>query len=174
MQQCVTTGRRGLRSPTIGATAAAWSATTSTPSASRTTWLSVTTPTRPESSLWGAWSRRDGEPNWGTVESRIERVNEAQKAAGKRDRCQRVVHYTNKAGKLVVGRVEPPRWRAELGHGGEPHRARERSPEGGWEARQVPKSSSLHQQGRKARCGARGAAEMASRTGARWRAASSA
>ena len=27
---------------------------------------------------------RDGEPNWGTVESRIERVNEAQKAAGKR------------------------------------------------------------------------------------------
>lgn len=26
---------------------------------------------------------RDGEPNWGTVESRIERVNEAQKAAGK-------------------------------------------------------------------------------------------
>lgn len=27
---------------------------------------------------------REGEPNWGTVESRIERVNEAQKAAGKR------------------------------------------------------------------------------------------
>lgn len=27
---------------------------------------------------------RDGEPNWGTVERRIERVNEAQKAAGKR------------------------------------------------------------------------------------------
>lgn len=27
---------------------------------------------------------RDGEPNWGTVKSRIERVNEAQKAAGKR------------------------------------------------------------------------------------------
>ena len=27
---------------------------------------------------------RDGEPNWGTVESRIERVNEAQKAVGKR------------------------------------------------------------------------------------------
>lgn len=26
---------------------------------------------------------RDGEPNWGTVESRIERVNEAQKAEGK-------------------------------------------------------------------------------------------
>ena len=26
---------------------------------------------------------REGEPNWGTVESRIERVNEAQKAAGK-------------------------------------------------------------------------------------------
>lgn len=27
---------------------------------------------------------REGEPNWGTVESRIERVNEAQRAAGKR------------------------------------------------------------------------------------------
>ena len=27
---------------------------------------------------------REGEPNWGTVESRIERVNKAQKAAGKR------------------------------------------------------------------------------------------
>lgn len=27
---------------------------------------------------------RDGEPNWGTVQRRIERVNEAQKAAGKR------------------------------------------------------------------------------------------
>lgn len=27
---------------------------------------------------------REGEPNWGTVERRIERVNEAQKAAGKR------------------------------------------------------------------------------------------
>lgn len=27
---------------------------------------------------------REGEPNWGTVKSRIERVNEAQKAAGKR------------------------------------------------------------------------------------------
>ena len=27
---------------------------------------------------------REGKPNWGTVESRIERVNEAQKAAGKR------------------------------------------------------------------------------------------
>ena len=27
---------------------------------------------------------RDGEPNWGTVERRIERVNEAQRAAGKR------------------------------------------------------------------------------------------
>lgn len=27
---------------------------------------------------------REGEPNWGTVENRIERVNEAQKAAGKR------------------------------------------------------------------------------------------
>ena len=27
---------------------------------------------------------REGEPNWGTVESRIERVNEAQKATGKR------------------------------------------------------------------------------------------
>ena len=27
---------------------------------------------------------RESEPNWGTVESRIERVNEAQKAAGKR------------------------------------------------------------------------------------------
>lgn len=27
---------------------------------------------------------REGEPNWGTVEQRIERVNEAQKAAGKR------------------------------------------------------------------------------------------
>jgi hypothetical protein len=27
---------------------------------------------------------REGEPNWGTVESRIERVNEAQKAVGKR------------------------------------------------------------------------------------------
>lgn len=27
---------------------------------------------------------REGEPNWGTVESRIERVNEAQKTAGKR------------------------------------------------------------------------------------------
>lgn len=27
---------------------------------------------------------REGEPNWGTVESRIDRVNEAQKAAGKR------------------------------------------------------------------------------------------
>ena len=26
---------------------------------------------------------REGEPNWGTVERRIERVNEAQKAAGK-------------------------------------------------------------------------------------------
>ena len=26
---------------------------------------------------------REGEPNWGTVESRIERVNEPQKAAGK-------------------------------------------------------------------------------------------
>ena len=25
---------------------------------------------------------REGEPNWGTVERRIERVNEAQKAAG--------------------------------------------------------------------------------------------
>ena len=38
-----------------------------------------------------------------------------------------VGHYTNKDGKLVVGRVEP--------RDGEPHRARERSPEGGWEAR---------------------------------------
>jgi hypothetical protein len=28
---------------------------------------------------------REGEPNWGTVERRIERVNEAQKAAGKRE-----------------------------------------------------------------------------------------
>ena len=27
---------------------------------------------------------REGEPNWGTVERRIERVNEAQKTAGKR------------------------------------------------------------------------------------------
>ena len=27
---------------------------------------------------------REGEPNWGTVERRIERVNEAQRAAGKR------------------------------------------------------------------------------------------
>ena len=32
----------------------------------------------------GCVEPRDGEPNWGTVESRIERVNEAQKAAGKR------------------------------------------------------------------------------------------
>ena len=31
-----------------------------------------------------AIERRMGELNWGTVESRIERVNEAQKAAGKR------------------------------------------------------------------------------------------
>ena len=38
---------------------------------------------------WSARGRargapREGEPNWGTVERRIERVNEAQKAAGKR------------------------------------------------------------------------------------------
>ena len=32
----------------------------------------------------GRVAPREGEPNWGTVESRIERVNEAQKAAGKR------------------------------------------------------------------------------------------
>lgn len=32
----------------------------------------------------GRMEPREGEPNWGTVESRIERVNEAQKAAGKR------------------------------------------------------------------------------------------
>ena len=38
---------------------------------------------RDESSL-GRVVPREGEPNWGTVERRIERVNEAQKAAGKR------------------------------------------------------------------------------------------
>lgn len=32
----------------------------------------------------GRVQTREGEPNWGTVERRIERVNEAQKAAGKR------------------------------------------------------------------------------------------
>lgn len=32
----------------------------------------------------GRVAPREGEPNWGTVERRIERVNEAQKAAGKR------------------------------------------------------------------------------------------
>lgn len=32
----------------------------------------------------GRVAPREGEPNWGTVESRIERVNKAQKAAGKR------------------------------------------------------------------------------------------
>lgn len=32
----------------------------------------------------GRVAAREGEPNWGTVERRIERVNEAQKAAGKR------------------------------------------------------------------------------------------
>ena len=32
----------------------------------------------------GRVQTREGEPNWGTVEQRIERVNEAQKAAGKR------------------------------------------------------------------------------------------
>ena len=32
----------------------------------------------------GGLKPREGEPNRGTVESRIERVNEAQKAAGKR------------------------------------------------------------------------------------------
>ena len=40
-----------------------------------------------------------------------------------------VGHYTNKDGKLVVGRVEP------RGHGGESHRARERGTEGRGEAR---------------------------------------
>lgn len=34
--------------------------------------------------MWGAWCPVRAEPNWGTVERRIERVNEAQKAAGKR------------------------------------------------------------------------------------------
>lgn len=45
-----------------------------------------------------------------------------------------VAHYTNKDGKLVVGRVVPregePNW-----HGGAAHRARERGPEGRREAR---------------------------------------
>ena len=40
-----------------------------------------------------------------------------------------VGHYTNKDGKLVGARGAA-RGRAELGHGGEPHRARERGPEG--------------------------------------------
>lgn len=46
-----------------------------------------------------------------------------------------VGHYTNKDGKLVVGRVEPRDGEPNLGHGGEPHRARERGTEGRREAR---------------------------------------
>lgn len=40
---------------------------------------------------------RDGEPNWGTVESRIERVNEAQKAAGNRDHAAPQRTYRGRA-----------------------------------------------------------------------------
>ena len=61
---------------------------------------------------------REGEPSWGTVESRIERVNEAQKAAGKRVKNDMVVaHYTNKDGKLVVGRVVPREGEPSWGNG---------------------------------------------------------
>ena len=41
---------------------------------------------------------REGEPNWGTVERRIERVNEAQKAAGKR--ATRKARETGACGKV--------------------------------------------------------------------------
>lgn len=39
---------------------------------------------RPRAGIRRSTVPREGEPNWGTVERRIERVNEAQKAAGKR------------------------------------------------------------------------------------------
>lgn len=49
---------------------------------------------------------REGEPNWGTVERRIERVNEAQKAAGKRaTRKDAVVMADVAAGKAERGTI---------------------------------------------------------------------
>lgn len=66
---------------------------------------------------------REGEPNWGTVESRIERVNEAQKAAGKRatrkDAVVMADHQVCECGRagdgIPMGEVLRPRpWESDI------------------------------------------------------------
>lgn len=48
---------------------------------------------------------REGEPNWGTVERRIERVNEAQKAAG----SVALVHGCGLYQRFVLAKKKPAR-----------------------------------------------------------------